>query len=251
MKAERPTLRSYARVSTLLKERIAAGEFEIGARLPPERELTIFYDVSRPTIREALIALEIEGVVTVRPGSGVYVISKHSRLGITSELDIDLLEVLQARRVMQSEACALAATQINAAQLNYIVSYVEDMRRSDAIDDIVGFEYSDRHFHLSIAEAGGNVAVTIAIATLLNVRTHTTQNGMLTSRLRVLANANDFSLYNAIVEALESGNRDKARIEMRNHYSTIIDAILDDMEFQAIDNARDRIKVQREFYRNR
>jgi DNA-binding FadR family transcriptional regulator len=242
MKAERPTLRSYARVSTLLKERIAAGEFEIGARLPPERELTIFYDVSRPTIREALIALEIEGVVTVRPGSGVYVISKHSRLGITSELDIDLLEVLQARRVMQSEACALAATQINAAQLNYIVSYVEDMRRSDAIDDIVGFEYSDRHFHLSIAEAGGNVAVTIAIATL---------NGMLTSRLRVLANANDFSLYNAIVEALESGNRDKARIEMRNHYSTIIDAILDDMEFQAIDNARDRIKVQREFYRNR
>ena len=250
MKPKRSTLRSYARISTLLKERIAAGEFAIGARLPPDRQLTVHYEVSRPTMREALIALEVEGVVSIRPGSGVYVISKHS-LGVTSEIEIDLLEILQARRAMESEASALAATQISADQLKIITDHIEDIRKFHAVDDVVGFENSHRKFHQSIAEASENVAVTSAIATLWDIHPYDFQAGMFISKLMLLAKTKKFSYYNDIVDALKSGDPDKARINMRDAYSSIIDLILDDMEFKAIEAAREQIKSKRDFYRSR
>lgn len=250
MKPERSTLRSYARISTLLKERIAAGEFVIGARLPPDRELTVYYDVSRPTMREALIALEVEGVVSIRPGSGVYVISRHPRLGNTLNIEVDLLEILQARRVMESEASALATTQLSAMQLKNITYHIDDIRKFHEADDVVGLKHAHRQFHQSIAEASGNVAVTSAIATLWNIRPYDSQIEMFTSTLRILANDKDFSYYNGIVDSLRSGNPDNARIEMRNAYTIIIDLILDAMESKAIDSARKHIKSKRDFYRS-
>ena len=251
MKPERSTLRSYARISTMLKERIATGEFVIGARLPPDRELTVHYDVSRPTMREALIALEVEGVVSIRPGSGVYIISKHPRLEIASSIEVDLLDILQARRVMESEAIALAATQITAADMKSIADHIDDIRKFHESDDLVGFKHSHRQFHQSIAEASGNVAVTSAITTLWNIRPYESQTGLFTSKLQILASDKNFAYYNGIVDALRSGNPEKARMKMRDTYSSIIDLILDDMEFQAVDAARDYIKLKRDFYRSR
>lgn len=250
MKPERSTLRSYARISTLLKERIATGEFVIGARLPPDRELTVHYDVSRPTMREALIALEVEGVVSIRPGSGVYVISKHPRLENAFNIEVDLLEILQARRVMESEASALAAAQLSAVQLKSITDHIDDIRNFHEADDVVGFKHAHRRFHQSIAEASGNVAVTSAIATLWNIRPYDSQIEMFTSTLRILANDKDFAYYIEIVDSLRSGNPDKARIEMRNAYTVIIDLILDEMESKAIDTARKHIKSKRDLYRS-
>jgi DNA-binding FadR family transcriptional regulator len=248
MKSERLILRSYARVSAMLKERIASGEFEIGARLPPERELAIFYDVSRPTIRETIIALEIEGVVSVRPGSGVYVISKRSRLGMTFETDVDLFELLQARRAMESEACALAAAGITSEQLQNLTDIVEEIRECHARDDISGFEHAERHFHLNIAEASGNVAVSIAIVTLWNVRPFSSQTGVLTSKMRSLGAQKSFENHDIIIESLSSQNGNQARLEMMSYYTIIIDAILSDMENFAIDQARARIDIQRQRY---
>ena len=65
--------RLYERVAAQIASKIAAGEFELGARLPSERELAQAFDVSRPTVREAIFALELDGLVEVRMGSGVYV----------------------------------------------------------------------------------------------------------------------------------------------------------------------------------
>lgn len=248
MKSERLILRSYARVSAMLKERIASGEFEIGARLPPERELAIFYDVSRPTIRETIIALEIEGVVSVRPGSGVYVISKRSRLGMTFETDVDLFELLQARRAMESEACALAAARITSEQLQNLTDIVEEIRTCHAKDDISGFEHAERHFHLSIAEASGNVAFSIAIVTLWNVRPFSSQTGVLTSAMRSMGDQTSFKAHKVVIESLKSQHGNEARLEMMSYYTIIIEAILRDMEILAIDQARARIKIQRDRY---
>ncbi|RYF31077.1 MAG: FadR family transcriptional regulator, partial [Cytophagaceae bacterium] len=216
--------------------------------LPPERELAIFYDVSRPTIRETIIALEIEGVVSVRPGSGVYVISKRSRLGMTYETDVDLFELLQARRAMESEACALAAAGITSEKLQNLTDIVEEIRACHARDDISGFEHAERHFHLTIAEASGNVAVSIAIVTLLNVRPFLSQTGVLTSKMRSLGAQKSFENYDIIIESLSSRNGNQARLEMKSYYTIIIDAILSDMENFAIDQARARINMQRERY---
>ena len=66
--------RLYRQIADQIRELIRAGEFVAGARLPPERDLAKQLGVSRPSVREALIALEVEGLVEVRIGSGIYVL---------------------------------------------------------------------------------------------------------------------------------------------------------------------------------
>ena len=63
------TRRLYQQVADRLRELVESGEYKVGDRLPPERELAEMLDVSRPTVREALIALEVEGRVRIRVGS--------------------------------------------------------------------------------------------------------------------------------------------------------------------------------------
>lgn len=248
MKSERAIVRSYARVSAKLKKRIENGEFEIGARLPPERELAIFYDVSRPTIRETMIALEIEGFVAVRPGSGVYVISKRSSLGMTFGVDVDLFEILQARRAMGSEACALAAVRISGEQLENLASLVEEIRECHAKDDISGFECADRQFYLSISEASGNSVVVTTMMMIWDVRPLIAQRGILTSRIRSLGDVNNFEQYYAIIRALRVADGNQSRREMLGYYSMLINSVLVDMESQAIEKARARTQAQRDRY---
>ena len=69
--------RLYRQVADQIRTLIESGEFAVGERLPGERELAEKLGVSRPTIREALIALEVEGLVHIRMGSGIYV-TRHS-----------------------------------------------------------------------------------------------------------------------------------------------------------------------------
>ena len=66
--------RLYRQIADQIRELIRSGEFVAGARLPPERDLAKQLGVSRPSVREALIALEVEGLVEVRIGSGIYVL---------------------------------------------------------------------------------------------------------------------------------------------------------------------------------
>ena len=71
--------RLYQSVAERLTRAIAAGTYAVGDRLPAERELAANFEVSRPTIREAIIALELDGLVEVRIGSGVYVIERMAK----------------------------------------------------------------------------------------------------------------------------------------------------------------------------
>ena len=88
--------RLYLQVAQQLQQLIASGEFEVGRRLPAERDLASQFGVSRPTIREAMIALEIAGLVEVRSGSGVYVTGQ--KIQRKQEMDsIDLLPLLQQK----------------------------------------------------------------------------------------------------------------------------------------------------------
>ena len=67
--------RLYRQIADQIRGLIRSGEFAAGARLPPERDLAKQLGVSRPSVREALIALEVEGLVEVRIGSGIYVLA--------------------------------------------------------------------------------------------------------------------------------------------------------------------------------
>ena len=107
--------RLFWRIVDKVEALINQGEFSAGSRLPPERELADMFDVSRPTIREAIIALEVRGRVEVKTGSGVYVIEQQETSVKTKE--ISAFELTQARALIEGEIAALAAQSITDEEL--------------------------------------------------------------------------------------------------------------------------------------
>ena len=104
--------RLYRQIAEQLRGLIGSGEYPVGSRLPPERDLALQLGVSRPSVREALIALEVEGLVEVRMGSGIYVIAR--RAGATAarvEPELSPFEIIRARQLIECELAALAAAQ--------------------------------------------------------------------------------------------------------------------------------------------
>src|SRR5205085_2057120 len=96
--------RLYRQIADQIRGLIKGGEFPTGSRLPPERDLARQLGVSRPSVREALIALEVEGMVEVRIGSGIYVLAgtaPHAANGLVAPAGP--VELLRPRHVLQSQ----------------------------------------------------------------------------------------------------------------------------------------------------
>lgn len=149
--------RSYQRLAAQILGLIVQGEFKLGERLPAERALAERFDVSRTSVREAIIALELQGVVEVRGGSGIYVMQVSCVLAVTPfmpETGPGPFELLRARCLIESEIASVAAENRNDADLDRIFTALSDMR--EYIDDKDKNEAADQCFHLRIAESTGN-----------------------------------------------------------------------------------------------
>src|SRR5687767_1190268 len=108
MQMDAPVTKLYQQIARAIATAIAAGRYAPGERLPSERELAEEFGVSRPTIRDAMIALEFQGLVEARPGSGVYVATAPAA-NETDEPGVSALAIAEAQRLFEGEACALAA----------------------------------------------------------------------------------------------------------------------------------------------
>jgi DNA-binding FadR family transcriptional regulator len=107
--------RMFWQIVEKIEALIDSGMYPPGSRLPPERELAETFKVSRPTIREAIIALEVRGRVEVKTSSGVYVLENPAKR--TSERKVSAFELTQARALVEGEAAALAAVTITEDEL--------------------------------------------------------------------------------------------------------------------------------------
>jgi DNA-binding FadR family transcriptional regulator len=134
-----------------------------GDRLPPERELAAMFDVSRPTVREALRVLAMSGYVGIRRGSagGAYVLERprsDQADRVREDLSAhrrELSALLEWRRVVEAEAAALAATRISDDQLRALrARLVESGGRHVRSHGL--WRAADSRFHIAIAEATGN-----------------------------------------------------------------------------------------------
>lgn len=162
--------RLYRQIADQITALIDRGEYVAGARLPPERDLARQLGVSRPSVREALIALEVEGYVEVRVGSGVYVRAPHPPPPAEPlPADSGPFELIGARRLVEGECAALAAKHGTRAQLRAIEEALDAMasERDRGVMPLA----SDRLFHLRIAEASGNSALALVVRTLWDQRT--------------------------------------------------------------------------------
>ena len=150
--------RLYRQIAEQLRSLINRGEFPVGSRLPAERELATQLGVSRPSIREALIALEVEKVVEVRSGSGIYVLKpkarQPARKKASDAVEWGPLELMRARELVESEVAALAARNAKKADLKLIGDALQQMRDEVAMGLVP--RAGDEAFHNAIAQACGN-----------------------------------------------------------------------------------------------
>jgi GntR family transcriptional repressor for pyruvate dehydrogenase complex len=144
------------RLLTKIKER----ELRPGDKLPAERDLARMMEVSRPVVREALRALALMKVVDIRPGDGTYITSLEpkqliSHLDVVLSTDgVALVQLFEARRVIEAGDVRLAASRASEDELAEIGRFVTDM--AGAIDDADRFRDLDIAFHLAICAAAHN-----------------------------------------------------------------------------------------------
>lgn len=161
--------RLYQQVADEIRALIQSGHFTSGHRLPAERELAQQLGVSRPSLREALIALEIEGAVEIRMGSGIYVLpaggSKSLRPAAIGESPVELM---QARAAVEGSVVLMAAARMTRKTLLLLRETVEDMR--DEIEKGNKPLDQDRSFHLIIAGQSGNSVLSRIVGELFDGR---------------------------------------------------------------------------------
>jgi DNA-binding FadR family transcriptional regulator len=237
--------RIYQQIADQLRAMISSGEFPPGSYLPAERELSQMFGVSRTSVREALIALEVVGLVKVRVGDGVtvqapgavpaqaagHLLDEAARrqpwpvdeeLGLAPDFaaEVPPFSLLQARRLVEPEAAALAAEHASKSEL----AGIEKAYRRNIADNRAGSTThpGDRLLHIRIADASGNPAYALLIRHLLG---H--QYGAMFQRLQALYTPRDMPHrseleHRAIVESLQARDAQAARRAMRAHLDSVI-----------------------------
>lgn len=242
--------RLYQQIADQLRGMINRGEYPPGSYLPPERELSQQFGVSRTSLREALIALEVIGMVRVRVGDGVSVIGPEQdttsagkaagsppvlqqamhrnpwvmdpELGIVADFDGEIppYSLLQARRLVEPEAAALAATHASDAE---IAGIEEALQRNIADNRNQSVTHpGDRLLHIRIADASGNPAYALLIRHLLGHK-----YGAMFQRVQELYTSADMpsrseSEHAAVVRAIRKRDAAAARTAMETHLDSVL-----------------------------
>lgn len=167
-------LRSYKKIGNELKEQLENHQYQIGDKLPAERDLANYFNVSRTVIREAIIMLELENLVEVRKGSGVYVIALPQRTASNDEfldkVDVGPFELLQARQLLESSMAEFAALQVTRADITKLKDILARERNTleQGDEDYV----ADEDFHRTIAEITQNEVILQMQKALWDLRTN-------------------------------------------------------------------------------
>ncbi|CAG0989467.1 Putative L-lactate dehydrogenase operon regulatory protein [Burkholderiales bacterium] len=212
-------LRLYRRIADQIAELIDRGEFRAGSRLPAERELARELGVSRTSVREAIISLEIAGKVEVRVGNGIFVRTRPAGARRDADDGPGPFELLAARRMIEGEIAAAAAKLVKRSDLAALRATLDAMR--DADGDAARRDLADREFHVRIAEATRNGALAHVVDALWEQR-----RGELWTRIEGHFHTPELRLrtledHAAIVDALAAGDPVAARAAMRRHLARV------------------------------
>lgn len=214
----------YIRIADQIRRQILDGSVQPGQQLPSERDLATSLGVSRPSVREALIALEVAGLVEVRVGVGAFVRERQPSPGPLPELNQSPLEVLAVRRLLEPEAAALASGAATPEVHAQLAEILETMR-SEAESGTWSAD-SDRAFHVTIAQAAGNLVLRDMLDLLWATRSgavdqqfHQHLAEIPAVRQHILAD------HAAIVTAIRAGHAEVARRAMTRHLDYVANAM--------------------------
>ena len=239
-----PNKRLYRQIADKILVLIESGEYSIGSRLPSERELAERFSVSRPTIREAVIALEAKGRVSVKTGSGVYVVEPSVEFtGLAKS--VSPFELIESRVFIEGEAAALAAVLITESQLAELEKALEAM----ALENVEGDPASvvaDRKFHSIISEATNNRVLSMLISQLWDVQEELDNIRIAHQAVCMKDDARRLAEHRAIFDAMVENDPNKARVAMRNHFSRMLTALHETIEQEAVSEVQRKVSQMRE-----
>jgi GntR family transcriptional repressor for pyruvate dehydrogenase complex len=207
-------------VAKRLLDYFTSGEIAPGTRLPAERQLATSLGIGRSAVREALAALEILGIVDVRPGSGTYLRGAASEL-LPETLSWGLMlgaprteELIAVRGQLEIFAARTAAERIDDDQLRQLGHHVDAMREN--IGSRTRFIEADLKFHLQIAQAAGNQVLLDLLQSIRSLLRVWVERGLERSDDAERALAEHDRVYQALIR------RDADAVEraMRDHMTT-------------------------------
>ncbi|MDO3385907.1 FadR/GntR family transcriptional regulator [Gilvimarinus sp. SDUM040013] len=236
--------RSYRKVAQKMLVALDSGAFPAGARLPPERELSERYSVSRPTIREAIIALEVMGRVEVRTGSGVYALKSFKASG-GNPREYSPFEITEARVLVECEAAALAASTITADELIELTDALGEMIAENDSGNLTS-EVADRKFHSIIAHATQNRPLISIIQHLWDIQANLPEIKTVHQSVCKTDGSKRIEEHRDILNALKNQDCHAARVAMRNHFSRSLDALHTMTEQKAVEEIQRQLVERRE-----
>ncbi len=234
--------RLYLTVANQILELIDSGHFPVGSRLPGERDLAERFGVSRVAIREAEIALQAQGRLEIKIGSGAYVCDGKDA-SIYGFPKVGPFELTEARALFEAEAAALAASLISDDEIDQLQEYIDIMahRKSNPMSA----DEADCAFHQTIARATNNHAIIFTIEKMWQMRNEASiMQNIYRNVCDRDANSREQE-HQAILDALRKRDPQAARLAMRAHFMRLIEALLEDAEQTAYEEVKRKTSESR------
>lgn len=236
--------RLYHQIADEIVKLIDEGVFPPGSRLPGERDLAERFAVSRVAIREAEIALQAQGRLEIKAGSGSYVVDPDD-LPVNGLPKSGPFELTEARALFEGESAALAAPIISDEALEELEGYIDIM--SGRKEGNMSPEEADAAFHLTIARSTNNQVIEFVVTSMWKMRTETSH---FQNVYKDICDQNTFreSEHRDILDALKRRNSSEARNAMRAHFTRMIDALLVASEEEAYQEVKRKASESRSRY---
>lgn len=226
-------------VLEILEERIAAGEYPEGQKIPPERSLAEEFNVSRPSVRMALNILISKNVLEARQGDGYYVSAKTQQdflaswqelLGKHSNWEHDVYDF---NRHIEGCLAELAAKRRTDTDLKRIEFWLEKFEKACQTGHLDHQAEADSSFHQAIADAAHNILFSHLAGGLLKMLYQQTRSGIIHAYHAHDPRPKLMQQHRALYEAIREGHSEQAAQIAQSHLDFVSDRIREDRAYQS------------------
>ncbi len=221
-----PTGTAVSTVAKRLLDYFTSGQVEAGTRLPAERQLASSLGIGRSAVREALAALEILGIVDVRPGSGTYLRGNASEL-LPETLSWGIMlsashtsDLIELRGELEIVAARKAVARISSRDLELLRKHLKGM--GDSLTDRSKFIESELKFHLQLARSADNQVLFDLLQSIRSLLRLWVERGLDSRSDAELA----YEEHAAVLTAIENGDPDAVAAAMRHHMTTAAERLM-------------------------
>lgn len=208
-------------IANRLVASILAGKLHFGDKLPAERDLASYFNVGRPSVREALRTLSVVGLIEVRHGEGAFVVERHADFVAKAFSWVILLdpattqEIIEARIAIEGSLARIAAQRRGEDDLADLERHLAEMEAALVGEELDSerFGQADVAFHLTIAEASRNMALSRTLTAIRSLLESWINRALATKETAELA----IEQHRAICVALRAADPDTAELAMREH----------------------------------